>query len=761
MLLRRLQPLCGDCRSDLFHLFVGGFNGTPHRATRRALHLLTLRRTQFRGFKKLSVLRNDPQSEKNDVSSAIDDTQVEAFDVNLNESTDLEPEEAARQARATFGASLPPDYLSAEEYKIYERLYGAPLQGTISEEEEVQGEEEEGALEQTLYREDDSGQLEEVDRELSAEEEELLEDELGYREQADGENDEEYSTRMTLMRDMAAAEERMDEEDVLPEQNLEMTEAEREHEAAISRTHPYTAAGRFATYPASIELPKDTFISPISGILSGASKKQLSEVATRTFGGAQLPDSVATPASSGEHLQQKPNPLEAYQARMGLMESNAFLAANMPGAYASVTAALVETRRRLGSQWLEGLLSKEDGPRILDAGSAGAGVLAWHEVLKAEWSRMHPEAQEDKPPPLGKATVITGSNELRHRVRQLLENTTFLPRMPDFVPIRDLPGSSTHDPALRKQYDIIIAPHTLWTLKEDYMRKAQVQNYFTLLKPNGGVLIIIEKGVPRGFELVAGAREVLLDHHISSPGTETLETEIQDSNSKRLANKETAMIVAPCTNHGTCPMYTVPGEMKARKDHCHFSQRFVRPLFLQKILGVRHSNHEDINFSYLVVQRGVDQRQSKPILQNEEATLAALEGFENSDAEPEMLNLPRVLAPPLKRHKHVVLDLCTPSAKLERWTLPKSFSKQGYRDARKAQWGDLWALGAKTRVIRTSRSGTLKQPLRKRTKPAYERDEEPVDPLRDLAMAQNVDKTAKREKTRNRRRLLKEAEDDL
>lgn len=61
--------------------------------------------------------------------------------------------------------------------------------------------------------------------------------------------------------------------------------------------------------------------------------------------------------------------------------------------------------------------------------------------------------------------------------------------------------------------------------------------------------------------------------------------------------------------------------------------------------------------------------------------------------------------PTMKRHGHVIIDLCTPSGKLERWTVPRSFSKQAFRDARKSRWGDLWAMGAKTRVAREVKLG--------------------------------------------------------
>lgn len=78
------------------------------------------------------------------------------------------------------------------------------------------------------------------------------------------------------------------------------------------------------------------------------------------------------------------------------------------------------------------------------------------------------------------------------------------------------------------------------------------------------------------------------------------------------------------------------------------------------------------------------------------------------------LALPRAVLPPLKRRGHVILDLCTPAGTLERWTVPRSFSRQAFRDARKSSWGDLWALGAKTTVPRV--------PKIKKRKPKEEED---------------------------------------
>ncbi|KAI4210239.1 MAG: hypothetical protein LQ351_006917 [Letrouitia transgressa] len=498
------------------------------------------------------------------------------------------------------------------------------------------------------------------------------------------------------------------------------------------RHHPLTVAGKYGTSPTTLQIPKASVVEPIMSLLANVPNKHLTEVSHKTFGGSSLPNSTATPrgrAQQGVLVKQQPIALEASQHRMGEMEANTYLAAIMPGAYAAIMGTLVEVRKRLGSDWLRSLLMKEGGPRVLDAGAGGAGILAWRDILQSEWESMQPDDSQIQDVPLGKATVVTGSSALRHRASRLLQNTTFLPRLPDYNPSVNHPAMDDHKGTPRKQYDIVLAPHTLWTLKEDYMRKSHVQNLWSLLNPEGGVLILLEKGLPRGFELVAAAREVLLKFHISSPGNQQVANRIDEPSDGRYRAKEKGMIVAPCTNHAKCPMYLMPGKSVSRKDFCHFNQRFLRPSYLQRILGTSHRNHEDIQYSYVAVQRGVDQRELRNIQQGHQATDAAFAGYkgeagyrhmkqssvnslpssdESQEGNVETMNplsFPRNVLPPLKRSGHVILDLCTPAGKLERWTVPRSFGKQAYYDARKAKWGDLWALGAKTRVPRNLRIG--------------------------------------------------------
>ncbi|KAL9013133.1 MAG: hypothetical protein Q9173_002151 [Seirophora scorigena] len=648
-------------------------------------------------------------------------------------------------------------------YPLRNTKYVGMLQDLVQKEEPV-----ETGGGNTIYREDNEGKLERVafvpkspinHGEIEEDPDQIADEgasEYCVEEEHEKTLDTEFDQRFAAYRDEVAASELMnkalpdedqlaDDEAVrIEDRTMEGLEEEFEQEGDeedvaefndpldaysdtdIYRRHPLTAAGKWGTNPWTIQLPKDTFVDPISAIFSEASNKHLTEVAHRVFGGKALPNSTATPMPKmvGETLKQSPIALEAAQPQMGDMEANAYLAAIMPGAYASVFASLIEVRKRLGAQWLQDLLRKEGGSRVLDAGAGGAGVLAWRELLRNEWEMMHPDVSvQNQRVPFGKSVVVTGSTTLRQRASTLLDNTTFLPRLPDYNPSVDHPALEKGMGTPRKQYDVILAPYTLWTLREDHMRKTQIQNLWSLLNPDGGVLIVLEKGVPRGFELVAGAREVLLKYHIASPGDTKFENHIDSPLEGRYREKETGMIVAPCTNHGKCPMYLFPGKAVGRRDYCHFMQRYIRPPFLQRLLGQKHRNHEDIRFSFVAVQRGIDLRDTENIEQGQKAEDVAFDGYDKSEQSDNVagseinnkdglhpdpinpLSFPRIILPPLKKRGHIIFDACTPAGKLERWTVPRSFGKRAYADARKARWGDLWALGAKTRIPRRLKIG--------------------------------------------------------
>ncbi|CAG7925945.1 unnamed protein product [Penicillium olsonii] len=648
---------------------------------------------------ELTILMERVSDHGEEINELLDELEEMEYEHDIEEVAEIlaqrrdhTSESFVHLVRQRFGDGLPDALLSEEELQIYIRLYGAPIGRADID---VMAEEEQD--EPSLLRDDGEGGWEEVDME---EEAAKTDDAYAY----DMDNPPKDPETLAEQRTREVAEQLGGQE------ALEQFEDEAVPGPTM-RADPNTLAGRFGTDPSTIFLPEKAIINPIAKILSGYANKHLYEVSNRVFGGQGLPHSTATPRG-GSELPQKPLPLDASQRYMGQMEANTYLAVLYPGIYSAVLSVLVETRKRLGDDWLRGLLSQKGGPNVLDASGGGAGILAWKDLARTEWDNMYPSARGMATPP-GKSTVIVGSDTLRARASQLLDNTTFLPRLPDYTHIRQKPTlEDSSEVPKRKQYDIIIAPYSIQGYTENYERKQHVENLWSLLNPNGGILILLEKGRQRGFEAISGAREMLLQRHIANPGSTEYDNFLEDPDQREVIQKEPGMIIAPCTNHSTCPMHNFSGTSHGRREYCSFEQRYVRPFFLQNILRAKHRNHEDVRFSYLSVQRGVDLRQDRGLQQNPTSTDVAFEGFptpedlkQNNQPTVETLALPRTVFPPLKRDGHVLIDVCTPAGKIERWTVSRAQGAQQYRDARKAKLGDLWALGARFRRVRNLELG--------------------------------------------------------
>lgn len=142
----------------------------------------------------------------------------------------------------------------------------------------------------------------------------------------------------------------------------------------------------------------------------------------------------------------------------------------------------------------------------------------------------------------------------------------------------------------------------------------------------GKFLVVIEPGTRLGFAAINAARSALI------------------------ANA--ASILAPCPQAGACPM-------AAAGDWCHFSQRVERTQQHRQLKG-GDLGYEDEKFSYIVA-----------------AKFAMPPGSS------------RIVRHPGKHSGHVQLALCTPQGRIENRMVTRS-SKEAYKRARKAEWGDVW-----------------------------------------------------------------------
>ncbi|KAG5927361.1 hypothetical protein E4U42_002304, partial [Claviceps africana] len=658
-----------------------------------------------------------------------------------------EIEKTVRDAKQRFRDTLPRDYLNEHEYALYERLYGPPLRETEPEDVGIPTHADMGHEapqpddERTLLRQLDSGEFEELTYTI---EKQSHKSDLGRNStsstgghglvgKASGYVDivarsrREHEALQRLAQDFEAArkttssgkdegqqaQEQMEAEEVpyWPPEVAEVGFGGEERETGEARRfHRYTLQGRFHGSPVEMSLPREEFILPIRGLLERTHVKHVRGAAEAAFGGRGLPTSPSTPEGLKNGGMGGVG-LPPDQRQMTEIEADAFLAGYLPPVYASIASALREVRKRVGSDWIQSRLKQgpDGGLSVLDAGGGGAGLVAWEQIASAEWKLLEEKGEVSGPRPTGKKTVIAASSRLRHRLKSFLHDTTFLSRLPDYEHSGEMQGEhldAGSKPQARKSFDVIIACHLFLKEKQDHYRQAILNNLWSLLNKDGGVLIVLEKAHPRGFEAVAHVRDTILKQFLLPQAGEAPVVEADKFNPAYHRQLEQGHIIAPCTNHGTCPMYKQAGKSIGRKDYCHFSQRFVQPQFYAQMLGKQGNRQGEVEFSYVAFRRGKarggggDGDGDGDGMTGREATDQAFRGFEHSEQAPDMLTLPRLVLPPLKRKGHVTLDLCTPEGKVERWTVPKSLSKLAYHDARKSRWGDLWALGAKTRVPR-------------------------------------------------------------
>lgn len=188
-------------------------------------------------------------------------------------------------------------------------------------------------------------------------------------------------------------------------------------------------------------------------------------------------------------------------------------------------------------------------------------------------------------------------------------------------------------------------------------------------------------------------------------------------------------IIAPCPHHRKCPLQIgnpkfYEHEEGKKLKFCNFQKSIVRPKFSIELkkgkilatpwqepsdgLGIdglakagtgrpNGRNFEIPNYSYLIAERSLADVNTVTKIENQRQESKANYGI-GSLGDNTAETWPRIVNQPLKRKGHVTMDLCGSSGELEKWIIPKSFTKEIYHDARKAMKGDLWGLDAKTKM---------------------------------------------------------------
>jgi ribosomal protein RSM22 (predicted rRNA methylase) len=328
----------------------------------------------------------------------------------------------------------------------------------------------------------------------------------------------------------------------------------------------------------------------------------------------------------------------------GEREVMAYLASQFPFAYGPIERVLGEVKKRLPEFRPKSLLDFGTGP--------GTAILygKWSFVIFLTLGRLTNALWGDS---LGKVTGIDISEAMLLTARKMLGSSIPEGKM-EIEFKRFLPFS------FRTKSDLTVAAFVLSELPDDGVRKMTIEGLWSQV---GDVLVLVDRGTPEGFRVLANARRQLL----SAAGY----LDEEGSTVARPRLTEALHVVAPCPHEKRCPMLG---------SWCHFSQRVQLTAF-QRETGNPISNgdgFQDQKYSYLVLRKGV--RPGK-----------------NTDTEDDELSLaeksfawPRVIRKPLKRGGHVINDLCEADGTFKRHITPKSQGKQVYYDARKSDWGDLW-----------------------------------------------------------------------
>lgn len=183
-------------------------------------------------------------------------------------------------------------------------------------------------------------------------------------------------------------------------------------------------------------------------------------------------------------------------------------------------------------------------------------------------------------------------------------------------------------PARDDKYDLVLSSHTLFELPSLKNRLEAANNLWNKAQQ---YLIFVEVGTKAGFHILNEVREFLM-------------------NVKEKQQQE-AFIFSPCTHESPCPRYELNDGTP-----CNFDIHY-KPLEVTGSGSTRKST-----YSYLVIKKGTP-----------------------SEAD----RWPRIVRPPMLRHKHVICRMCTEHGKIQEGIFTKSKHGKAITNCAKySNWGD-------------------------------------------------------------------------
>ena len=280
------------------------------------------------------------------------------------------------------------------------------------------------------------------------------------------------------------------------------------------------------------------------------------------------------------------------------------------------------------------------------------------------------------------------------------------------------------------QYDVVTAAYILAELSSDRARMAATLALWGHVAEDG-ILVIVERGDTFGSHTVRSARRMVLEeirHEVeewytnddgggSGSGGVEEEGGKGDGSQPLSVTLHEPRVVAPCTHSASCPLEAAADSPSGGGGGlCSFAQRSSMLLQNKRTRGKTACTER---FSYVVLQKTrreiapaatiADAPLLKPVgglvVREDEAKNQGGGGsggraedddgqeddedYEDDGEDSPMLG--RIIRTPMKRDKHVILDVCTDEGALERCIVSKR--KAGpvwYRLARKATWGGVW-----------------------------------------------------------------------